>query len=40
MLFVSSGWGSMSGVGKLEVKVSRFSREENRAVEFDIRGKC
>jgi hypothetical protein len=25
-------------VGKLEVKVSRFGRDENRAVEFDIRG--
>jgi hypothetical protein len=25
-------------VGKLEVKLFRFGREENRAVEFDIRG--
>jgi hypothetical protein len=25
-------------VGKLEVKVSSFGRDENRAVEFDIRG--
>jgi hypothetical protein len=37
MLVVGSGWCSMSGVGKLEVKVSRFGREEN-TVEFDIRG--
>jgi hypothetical protein len=28
----------MSGVRKLEVKVSRFGREEKRAVEFDIHG--
>jgi hypothetical protein len=38
MLVVGGGWCSMSGVGKLEVKVSRFGREENRAVEIDIRG--
>jgi hypothetical protein len=25
-------------VGKLEVKVPRFGRDENRAVEFNIRG--
>jgi hypothetical protein len=28
----------MAVVGKLEVKVSRFARDENRAVDFDIRG--
>jgi hypothetical protein len=28
----------MLGVRQLEVKVSGFGREENRAVEFDIRG--
>jgi hypothetical protein len=28
----------MSAVGKVEVQVSRFGRDENRAVEFDIRG--
>jgi hypothetical protein len=38
MLVVGSGWWSMSGVGRLKVKVSRFGCEENRAVEFDIRG--
>jgi hypothetical protein len=38
MLVVGSGWCSMSVVGKLEVKVSRHGRDENRAVEFDIRG--
>jgi hypothetical protein len=38
MLVVGSGWWSMSGVGELEVKVFRFGREENCAVEFDIRG--
>jgi hypothetical protein len=38
MLVVGSGRCLMSVVGKLEVKVSRFGRDENRAVEFDIRG--
>jgi hypothetical protein len=38
MLLVGSGWCPMSGVGKLEVKVFGFGREENRAVESDIRG--
>jgi hypothetical protein len=38
MLVVGSGWCQMSDVGKLEVKVSGFCREENRAVEFDIHG--
>jgi hypothetical protein len=28
----------MLGVRQLEVKVSGFGREKNRAVEFDIRG--
>jgi hypothetical protein len=28
----------MLGMRQLEVKVSGFGREENRAVEFDIRG--
>jgi hypothetical protein len=38
MLLVGSGWFSMLGVGKLEVKVSGFGCKENRAVEFDIHG--
>jgi hypothetical protein len=38
MLFPGSGRCSTFDVGKLEVKVSRFGREENRAVGFDIRG--
>jgi hypothetical protein len=38
VLVVGSGRCSMSVVGKLEVKVSRFGRDENRTVEFDIRG--
>jgi hypothetical protein len=38
MLVVGSGRCSLSVVGKLEVKVSRFGRDENRTVEFDIRG--
>jgi hypothetical protein len=38
MLVVGSGRCSMSVVGKLEAEVSRFCRDENRAVELDIRG--
>jgi hypothetical protein len=38
MLLVGSGWCSMLGVRQLEVKVSGLCLEENRAVEFDIRG--
>jgi hypothetical protein len=38
MLVAGNGRCSMSVVGKLEVKVFRFGRDENRAVEFDIRG--
>jgi hypothetical protein len=38
MLVVGSGRCLMSVVGKLEVKVSRFGRDENRTVEFDIHG--
>jgi hypothetical protein len=38
MLVVGSGRCSMLVAGKLKVKVSRFGGDENRAVEFDIRG--
>jgi hypothetical protein len=38
MLVVGSGRCSMSVLGKLEGKVSRFGRDENRTVESDIRG--
>jgi hypothetical protein len=38
MLVVGSGQCSMSVLGKLEGKVFRFGRDENRTVEFDIHG--
>jgi hypothetical protein len=38
MLVVGSGRCSMSVLGKLEVEVFRFGRDENRTAESDIRG--